>query len=65
MILGTLCFNNPNYSDLIDSTNEELAKFLTWSQSNRLSIHSGKTKCMLFSNKSLDPPSFHIKIDNS
>ena len=36
---------------LIDTTNSELTKLQGWTQANKLTVHPGKTKLMVFSNR--------------
>ena len=50
----TLCFRGPNYHELVDSTCSRLSQFISWSESNRLSVHPDKTSCMIFSNRYAD-----------
>ena len=40
-----------NIDALLESTNEELTKLNDWTQANRLTIHAGKTKLLIASNR--------------
>ena len=45
-----LQFSNSNFSNLVETCNNELSLFKDWSDSNRLTINLDKTNCMLVSN---------------
>ena len=62
----TIVFNTgPDIDALIDSTNSELIKLKNWTQANKLTIHAGKTKLLIVSNRlpSNATPSIRI-LDN-
>ena len=43
-----LFISNSNFDDLINTINHELDIIYTWLNANKLSLHIGKTNCMLF-----------------
>ena len=48
----TIVFNSgTDMETLIASTNEELIKLHDWTQANKLTIHGGKTKLLIVSNR--------------
>ena len=51
----------PNIDTLIVSTNAELSNLKDWTQANKLTIHAGKTKLFVVSNKNL--ASHHVSIN--
>ena len=52
----TLCMNDSDYAVLLDKCSEELNKFYSWAQCNRLSINVNKTALMTISNRPLPSP---------
>ena len=50
---------------LTDSTNLELSKLDEWTQANKLTLHAGKTKFLVVSNKRVDPENLSLRIMNS
>ena len=61
----TLSYRHNDLDVVMVNLRSELNKVLKWSQSNRLSINAGKTKCILFSNRTTAlPPEHGIVMDN-
>ena len=54
-----------NIDVLTESTNEELCKLNDWTLANKLTIHAGKTKFLMFSNRITSRQNLNIKILNS
>ena len=46
---GTIVFNSgPDIEQLTATTNTELSKLNDWTQANKLTIHGGKTKLLMY-----------------
>ena len=59
----TILFNKgPDIDLLTDSTNSELIKLNKWTRANKLTIHAGKTKLLLVSNRLPSHPDLSIRI---
>ena len=58
----TLQFCGSNIDDLINSCNDDLRKLLEWTHSNKLTINTDKTYCMLMSNVTNTLPTDSINI---
>ena len=54
-----------NIDVLIDSTNDELCKLNDWTIANKLTIHAGKTKFLMFTNRLATRQNLSIRILNS
>ena len=50
----TLLANNANYTDLVQSVNNEISKLHQWTSANKLSISLDKTYAMIFTNREVD-----------
>ena len=58
----TIVFNTGNNIDtLINSTNAELTKLNDWTRANKLTIHPGKTKLLIVSNRIPSNSNFNIR----
>ena len=55
----------PNIGTLIETTNEELSKLKDWTLTNKLTIHAGKTKLLIASNRIPAPLDLNIRIIDS
>ena len=55
----------PNIDMLTDSTNLELSKLDEWTQANKLTLHAGKTKFLVVSNKRVDRENLSLRIMNN
>ena len=60
----TLVFSGPGYTDLIQSCNTELKKFSCWSNANRLSINTEKTKYIMFTTKKKPSSTLPIRMNS-
>ena len=59
-----LVFSGSNYNELIESCNTEMRKFVTWSNANRLSINTEKTKYVTFATRKIPSPSLPILMNS-
>ena len=55
----------PNIGTLIETTNVELSKLKDWTLANKLTIHAGKTKLLIASNRIPAPLDLNIRIIDS
>ena len=56
---------DPNIDTLIDSTNRELSKLNDWTLANKLTIHAGKTKLLIVSNRIQSQQNLGINLLNN
>ena len=61
----TISYSHKNSNDLISIVNYELNLVKEWINANRLTLNVGKTECILFSNRNLEPIHNHVTLDNT